>query len=1196
MKQFSIKLQFVLIGMLYGTLCSAPAFAEDIEIYTGATGISTEATSNILFVLDTSGSMGGGVVTSSGYDPSETYSGCFDRLRLYTNPKFDSFIIATTNFTGPQMYCHPSGPANGYDITQIDQFIASNFKCDKANGATGPLATNGNYIDRIAYYRSSRWRSMNRIKDYRLSYDVECKADQGFHGNATGDGMPYAVNGSKWTSDSSSVLSWNSSGSSETVYTGNFMNYLTLPLAEAATRIRIMQNALTDVVSAAVGTNINIGLMRYSSNGNGGLVVSPLDKIDNPAHTADFLQELGKITHDGSTPLAETYYEAVRYMQGGAVDYGSSSTATQFINPGVTNDIEEVARSSVDASRTVAGGTNYKSPISDTCQKNYIVLLTDGVPSSSDNPGSKLTNIGVTGGCSAIGTSSCLEEIADSIGSKDQNTLVNGDQVISTFTIGLDIEEAAALLEGTAAASDAASEHGKYYAADNSISLTAAFANIVTQVLDTNATFASPAVSVNAFNRSTHLDDLFFTVFKPGEEQHWDGNLKKYKLKFFTDTDDVDGDNDTTELLPFIADNNSNSPAIHETTGFFKKAAVSYWTDVDVIGADGEAVGPDGDNVLAGGSLSVMSATRNVYTTTGSYNLSNGVFVPTTQLLTSAENAVDQANASLTDAMLGTTGFPEKVTGIDYRTTLLDWASGLDVQDLDRDGVTTDAFQHMGDPLHAEPALVQYGGTLAAPELVAYVATNDGYLHAVDVKDTSGQELFSFIPQELLTNLTVALENDGRDKLYGLDGSVVAWVKEDSGVKGVIDGTDHVYLYVGMRRGGRNIYALDVTLKTQPKLLWVIKGGFGDYAELGETWSTINVEKIKDGGTEKTVLIFGGGYDNAQDGASVRTPDPDMGRAVFIADATSGERLWMGSATGGNTTLSEMQYSIPARIKPLDISGDGFVDRLYAADTGGQIFRFDIDNTSGAALSGSITGGRIADLAGTDATSARRFFYPPDVALVDDPSGKYHGLVISSGYRAHPLNEEIHDRIYMLKDKKTGLISTGYDLITESALKDVTDNLAGGDSGVLGDATADAARKAELGLIAAAQGWYIDLDDEATGNWVGEKGLAEPLIIEGTAVVTTYVPDFTVTPDSCAPQAGRGKVFFLEIIDATPAFPQDIDKRPQRHIDLKRGGIPPSPNVIITDSKVPTLCVGTECEQANFGLGVRRTYWYEVEK
>jgi type IV pilus assembly protein PilY1 len=180
----------------------------------------------------------------------------------------------------------------------------------------------------------------------------------------------------------------------------------------------------------------------------------------------------------------------------------------------------------------------------------------------------------------------------------------------------------------------------------------------------------------------------------------------------------------------------------------------------------------------------------------------------------------------------------------------------------------------------------------------------------------------------------------------------------------------------------------------------------------------------------------------------------------------------------------------------------------------------------------------------------------------------------------------------MLKDKNTGLVSSGYELLDN--LVDLTGNFAGGNSGTYGDAVADAKRAAEQAKIAAAEGWYINLDNETTGTWDGEKGLAEPLIIEGTAVVTTYVPDYTTSFDACAPRAGYGKVFFLDMLDATPAFPGSLDVREDRHVNLMRGGIPPTPNAIITKGGEPTLCVGAECQKAEFGLGVRKTYWYEV--
>ncbi len=86
--------------------------------------------------------------------------------------------------------------------------------------------------------------------------------------------------------------------------------------------------------------------------------------------------------------------------------------------------------------------------------------------------------------------------------------------------------------------------------------------NIVRTILDFNTSFTAPAVSVNAFNRTQNLDDLFVTVFRPSETYSWAGNIKKYRL----------------DPLGIIVDAN-DAPAVEVTTGFFRTTAQSYWSD-----------------------------------------------------------------------------------------------------------------------------------------------------------------------------------------------------------------------------------------------------------------------------------------------------------------------------------------------------------------------------------------------------------------------------------------------------------------------------------------------------------------------------------------------------------------------------------------------------------------------------------------
>jgi type IV pilus assembly protein PilY1 len=1174
------KIKPVVFGIAYSACIVPAAFAEDIEIYTSL-GTTSATNPNIMFLIDTSGSMKTTSKVKPPYDYTKTYTGSCSSTSIYfTNDgKLPVCPGSTDYFDEAANKCSHS--VVGYKWSGYDDTGTYIYGKKITPGQDGSLLMIGTYSDQLAQFdtSSNKWRELSVTKSSDRGLSVECVSDGGLHGATDTSKQLFIANTTGWTNTvpPNPLVPhpvWSNGAGNVQLFHGNYVNYINDTTIVPIDRSRIEQVKSAVEIMVRGNTRVDIGLQVFdSSSSQGGAILYPI--LDVGADRNNFFQELKNLKASGGTPLSETYYESLLYFGGKNVDYGSGA------NPPLVGSAFEVEKG--------AKGTKvYKSPISSTCDKNYIVVLTDGQPTSDSLSSERLGVLpGFPSSCGGgWGTSNnCLDELAGWAATKDVAEISSipaheGEQNITTHTIGFALADSGAiqLLKDTAKKGK-----GDFYEAKSEAELIDIFNKIISQVLDDNTTFTSPAVSVNAFNRATHLDDLYFTLFQPSEGPQWAGNMKKYKLDFFVDINDVDGDKDKTERLPFIKDA-LGANAVDPDSGFFKKSAKSFWT----TGA------ADGQEVTLGGAASKLSKTRKVYTNSSSYTATGAVYVPATGDLTATTNLLDKSNAAVTDAMLGITGYPDIISGTPYRETLLDWAKGLDVFDnfgeLD---TTTDARLEMGDPLHAEPILVQYGETSpGVADQVAYVATNDGYLHAIDIDD--GTEIFSFVPQELLPKLGIAMEDAGGSKLYGLDGNVVAWSydKDNDGLISAADG-DHIYLYFGTRRGDRNIYSIDVTDRYKPSLRWVIKGGLPgtDYEELGQTWSTVNVEKIKDGAVEKTVLVFGGGYDTGQDGATVRGPD-GTGRTVFIADASTGKRLW-SAGVGGDAT-ADMNYSIPARIKPLDISGDGYIDRLYAADMGGQIFRFDINNTNGVSLASSITGGRIADLAGATAIDARRFYYPPDVALVNGKDGKYHALVIGSGFRAHPLNKTVHDRIYMIKDRDTGM-ATSYTTLTEADLQDVTSNLAGGDGGT--GTAGDAVRAAELAKIQAAEGWYINLDDENnSGAWIGEKSLSESLIIEGVAIVTTFTPTAPSTTATCKPSVGTGKVFFLDLEDATPAFPVDKGTRGERSQKLVRGGIPPSPSVIMTKGGEPTLCIGTECSAADFGLGVRKTYWYEVEK
>jgi type IV pilus assembly protein PilY1 len=803
----------------------------------------------------------------------------------------------------------------------------------------------------------------------------------------------------------------------------------------------------------------------------------------------------------------------------------------------------------------------YQSPIKYSCQKNYVVYLTDGLPTQDNNADNKIISLPNfqsvvgTADCDDTGPGRCLDDMADYLFHADLSGSLTGTQNVITYTIGFGPEVAGSSFLDKVAQRGG----GKAYTADDTATLENVLTNIVTEILQTNTTFTAPSVSVNAFNRTQTLDDIYVSLFRPSEDVHWPGNVKKYKF--------ING----------VVRDSLNNAAVDLNTGFFKDTAQSFWSAT-----------ADGGVVDVGGAASRIPdpALRKVYT-----------YLGTNSSLTNAANDLTVGNAGLTAAALGL-GAP----GLPTRVDLIEWLRGRDVQDENENGNFTEARKVMGDPIHAKPAIVIYGGTAASPSIddaVVYSVTNDGYLHAFDV--LSGVELWSFIPQELLANMPALYENaTSIDKQYTLDGDLRV-VKIDRNSNGVVEpgNGDRVYLYFGMRRGGSNYYAIDITDKISPSLMWVI--GSSQLPGIGETWSTPALAKVNVGGAtqnaDKFVLVFGGGYQDNQDnpGYSVDT----LGNRIFMVDAVSGARLWFAGGTGvGAPNLSltaaphRMNNSIPGDIVVLDTNSDGFADRMYAGDMGGRVWRFDIINGQSAAS--LVTGGVIATVGAADLgaspplTEVRRFYSAPDVALVRNRSGSFYAIAIGSGYRGHPLNTTIRDRFYLIKDKtpfaaRTQAQANAVTPIIDSGLVNVTDNLA---------AT----------VPATADGWKLDLRD-GLSSWIGEKSLSSPTIFGGRVFFTTYLPQTGASADPCTPGQGTNRAFAVSLQNGAPVTDLDgntaTTTREDRYVLLHQGGIAPGYAFLFSDNGnggraagclsgvevIPGVCL-------NSGTAIR-TFWQE---
>lgn len=1095
---FSIKVRASLVTFVISMMTVLPLMADDTEIYLGQTAFSTGVRPNLLFIIDTSGSMDSQVLVTTGgdYDPTITYSGACSTSRIY----WDSYGYAPSCYTSHWFY-------------------SSSNQCADSSAA---LSTgSGLYVGWLARYRTSwrtdRWRSLS---SHNHSNIVDCAADWGIHGDGGSDHYPANQNkGGPYRANKSGAINWNRTGGSYTLYSGNYLNWKSSVGAPVIkTRLQIVKEVFNNMIDSTSGVNASV--MRFDNKNQwynkGGYFLLPMLEL-NDSTRPTFKTAVNSLTAGGYTPLAETMYEAARFYRGEGVKFGNSTT------PG-TNDPGVLKP---------ADSTKYKSPIEFQCQQNFIVMLTDGDPtydSDADNDIQSLPGLTDTAGTCSYSSDDCLDELAQYLFEVDQQPNLSNDQVITSYMIGFNTNQA--LLQSAAQKGG-----GKYYTADNVGDLTNAFTNIITEILSVNTTFVAPAAPVNAFNRFTHRNELYFALFRPDKFPLWDGNVKRYQ---------VAGD------PPIITDANG-APAVNAANGYFSSSATSFWTQA--------GNGPDGDKVASGGAANRLALPRKTYTYTGTTS-------PVNALLTTSNNKVNETNTLLTKSMLGITGESDA-----YRTTLLKWSRGVDVDDVDGDGDTTDIRNHIGDPLHSNPIVVNYSGTSTSPDDTLYVATNEGFLHAIDTDD--GTEVFSFIPQELLPNLNAFYRDSSTtNRPYGLDGPITINVRDlnNNGIvldtNGNVESGEFVHLYVGMRRGGKNYYALDVTDRTSPVLKWAIKGGQGDFTELAQTWSRPQLARIKSNGAPKTVLLFGGGYDTNQD-TEITGVDTE-GRAVYMVDEDTGARLWWagGSMSTADLKLPSIEYGFPATVVAADINADGYTDVFFAIDINGQLFRFDIDNSGSDSV---IKGGLIARLSGTGTGENRRFYERPDVSLMYRSGQIGFAIGVGSGYRAHPLVLSTQDRYYMLFTGNVHSAPATYTVLTESDLKDVTTDL-----------------NPSLG---SKSGWYINLS-------AGEKVMARSRTVNGMTLFTTFRPDSG--SQICSPAPGRGSIYAVNSYNAAPT--RNLDgvgtlealTLEDRSRFLVHAGIQPEPTLIFVNTDHPLVVVGTEqTSDIPLNLPLERTSWQD---
>ncbi|MCU6433496.1 hypothetical protein LPB67_06835 [Undibacterium sp. Jales W-56] len=682
-----------------------------------------------------------------------------------------------------------------------------------------------------------------------------------------------------------------------------------------------------------------------------------------------------------------------------------------------------------------------------------------------------------------------------------------------------------------------------------------ALMKILVQIQGINSTFASASLPVNATNRDQNKNQVFIPMFRPTVDAspRWMGNLKQYQVigSGNLDLGDVTG-----------------APAISPVTGFVTECATSFWTSdsgtywnnlpgtpkgtCPVTSYSPYSDSPDGPIVEKGGVAEVIRKGNNPPATDTSPTWLPDKRVIYTQPAAGGSLATFSATSPGLATETGLTGTP--------LTDLANFVLGQDVNDENGNKNYTESRPSLhGDAIHSRPLPIDYGTN----GVTAYYGANDGMLRAVDTK--SGQERWAFVAPEFYSKLPRLKNNlplisyptmpplvtpTPTPKDYYFDGSISLYQSLANA---------KIWIYPTMRRGGRMLYAFDVTNPATPAFKWklgcphlgddnaCIKDPKGfDMSNIGQTWSTPRVtSKIQ--GYTGPVLVMGAGYDKCEDDdkAAPSCSITPKGAFVYVIDADTGVVI------KSFPTLR----SVAADVALLPTAG--VVDHAYAADTGGNIYRIDF----GASVSSwSMT--RVAYTNG----AGRKFLFAP--ALLRASATKVY-LALGSGDREHPLQSN-----YPF-NPSPGITNRFYVYVDDLAVVPTTANNLD-DTKIMYDRTVSTASSCnDLAVLPSStmKGWFMDLNQHLPG--FAEQTVTSALIVGGTVMFSTNRPVPTAA-GTCSTPLGKAEGYMVNLFNGSGAIGVLGACGGARSSTFVGGGLPPSP-VLATvpiNGKPTTIIIG----------------------
>ena len=848
-----------------------------------------------------------------------------------------------------------------------------------------------------------------------------------------------------------------------------------------------------------VSGNVRLGL-EFFNGGNGGYIDQ---YMDGPPGNISYINSIENMVSNSMTPLAESLHTAAGYF---GTDPTTGNTGPRYDN---------APAKSYNTSGANSDPYDYPGQNDVSCSKTFVVMITDGVPSSDgslpdtigdfDNDGdsnllddvalwARTTDLRPTGGGTRelAGNQNIILYTVFAFGKAPdelKDAAVNGGFIDKNSNNRPDPPHPSSWANYTGSFTKNEWDNNADGIPDNffeaesgeglKLSLLSAFQSILAQSNIATSPVVMPGSNVGDGNY------LYASSFLPDMEHQWVGHLRKFPL---------------------------------DSDGFIQGTAPNYVTSWDA----GEILG----DTCSGTCIS--SSARNIFTVYSSrltFNTTNW------SALMTPLGVADQAST-------------EK---------LINFVRGVDVFDEDADGNFTEDRWKLSDIFHSRPIEAgappyyynenNYLSGFKTPKLsrtpVIYAGGNDGMLHAFD--RTTGAELWAFIPPMILGDLKSMISASPNKSIsqYLVDGTPIV---EDI----FVGGTWKTILISGLRWGGRGYFALDITDPATPLFMWAVTtdgsavtywnstGTISDltsdtnysaYLKLGYSWPEPSTGRIKVDASDKWITVVGGGYRAIKPDVDFDLPNhaTGVGRQIYAINLETGAIVGRINETVITDEANDgIDNSIPSSIA---IVGDEnrYMQYLYTGDREGQLWKANISGSNKGSGETVVADWEACKLFDGEATHAdpttnpansgnnRRYITSPPEIAMDSDGKRWIAWGTGNGRKVRELFPKV---------STPPTVGEGNIFV---ALKETDPNPVPGTACGTTYTTADLTNVTDdlVGMPSDGNGWYIQLAEN-------EKVFTTPLMYKNILMFTSFIP---TSNDIC--DIGSSYLYLIDYTDGS---------------------------------------------------------------